>query len=191
MESLPSSFQLQYSKQAIEIQVKRLGVEIGQWAERVRVESGQDLLAIPVLRGGIFFFADLVREIKTSVAISPAQSWAYAPEENAVMRDTVEVSIDAKTARGRSILLVDDICDSGETLKKLSASFLEVGAREVRAAALIRRQLQQQSFDPHWIGFEYSGPEWFVGYGMEDRERWRNLPDIYTITPKDNSAGQG
>jgi len=182
MESLPRNFHLQYSKEAIGAQVERLGEDIGQWADKIWQDTGKDILAIPVLRGGIFFFADLVRQIKTSVAISPAQSWAYTPEENGVMLEKVGVKIDQEHARGRSILLVDDICDSGETLKALTASFLAAGAVEVRAAVLIRRKLEKQSFDPHWSGFEYAGPEWFVGYGMEDRERWRNLPAIYTIS---------
>jgi hypoxanthine-guanine phosphoribosyltransferase len=37
------------------------------------------------------------------------------------------------------------------------------------------------TFDPNWIGFQYEGPEWFVGYGMDDCDRWRNLGSIYII----------
>ncbi|MCB0332119.1 MAG: hypothetical protein KDD55_01400 [Bdellovibrionales bacterium] len=181
MTTLPHSFKLEYSHTHIKEQVAHLGKEISVWANQVWEDSHTDLLTIPVLRGGIFFFADLVREITSSVEIAPAQTWAYELEQNAVMRSEIKVRIDDVPAKGRSILLIDDICDSGKTLAALSESMREAGAVEVKSAVLIRRSIEDQAFTPDWVGFEYVGPEWFVGYGMEDSGRWRNLPDIYII----------
>ena len=82
---------------------------------------------------------------------------------------------------GRSVLLVDDVCDSGRTSAELTQRFIKLGAREVRSAVLIKRILPHETFNPDWIGFEYNGPEWFVGYGMDDCDRWRNLGSIYII----------
>ncbi len=179
---IPTSFRLLYSDEDIQKAVRRLGAEIGDWANGTWDESHTDLLAIPILRGGLFFFADLVREVSQSVEIAPARTWAYEDNENAVQKMQVKVNIDSVPAKGRNILLVDDICDSGRTLKVLKQHLLDAGARVVRSAVLVRRKLKDAVFEPDWIGFEYDGSEWLVGYGMDDCDRWRNLPSIHIIT---------
>lgn len=178
---IPANFKLQYSAEQTAAAVERMGGEITAWAEEVWKSSHTDIIAIPVLRGGLFFFADLVRKIEQSVEIAPVRTWSYTSTENAVQRAEVGVNIDEVPSRGRSILLVDDICDSGRTLRVLKKALLEAGAFEVRSAVLIKRMLDEATFDPDWVGFEYRGPEWFVGYGMEDCGRYRNLPGTYII----------
>lgn len=178
---IPSHFSPKFSRSQIQAAVDRLGAEITEWALEVWRSSHSDVVAIPILRGGLFFFADLVRAIETSVYIAPAQTWGYVPAANAVQSDQVRVNIENVPAKGRSILLVDDICDSGKTLEALKAALLEKGATSVKSAVLIRRVLEKQHATPDWVGFEYHGDEWFVGYGMEDSDRWRNLPDVHII----------
>lgn len=178
---VPRHFQRIYSAAEIASSVARLGGQISGWAEEVWRASHSDLLAIPVLRGGIFFFADLVRKVSGSVEIAAAQTRAYEVGQNAVQSTGVQVNIGDVPAKGRSILLVDDICDSGRTLEALSQSLLKAGATEVRSAVLIHRVVDQKTIEPEYVGFRYEGPEWFVGYGMEDGHRYRNLPDIYVI----------
>lgn len=177
---VPANFKIQYDESAIAGAINHLGREIDGWAHEVQVASSTDLLTIPVLRGGIFFFADLVRRIKHSVEIAPVSAWSYETGEN-VQRDTVAVEDGKVAVEGRSVLLVDDVCDSGRTLAELTQRFIKLGAREVRSAVLIKRILPHETFNPDWIGFEYNGPEWFVGYGMDDCDRWRNLGSIYII----------
>ena len=177
----PSNFKLLYSESDIAQAVKRLGSEITTWAHDTWEDSHTDLLAIPILRGGLFFFADLVREIRQSVEIAPARTWAYEEKANALQKTKVAVNIESVPAKGRNILLVDDICDSGRTLKALKESLLEAGARMVKSAALVKRELEGAACKPDWTGFAYEGPEWLVGYGMDDCDRWRNLPSIYII----------
>jgi hypoxanthine phosphoribosyltransferase len=178
---LPEYFVPCYSKEEIAAAVLRLGKELTPWATQVFQESNQDILCIPILRGGIFFFADLVREIGHSIELAPVKTTAYEPGMNEAAREEVSIHIDGVDATGRSVLLVDDICDSGRTLKALSKAFLQRGAAEVRSAVLIRRDVEQETFNPEYVGFTYQGPEWFVGYGMEDADRYRNLPGIYII----------
>jgi hypoxanthine phosphoribosyltransferase len=178
-DNLPAALQPQYSADAIAEQVARIGTEISAWAKEVWQHSHTDILAIPVLRGGIFFFADLVRNIEHSVEIAPARTWAY--EKIATQRTEVEVNIQHVPAKGRAVLLVDDICDSGRTLQVLRQSLLDAGARVVRSTVLIKRILAEKTFEPDWVGFSYQGPEWMVGYGMDNDDRWRNLPSIYVI----------
>lgn len=178
---LPANFKLQYTREDIDAAVRRLGQDITAWAHSVWDESHTDLVVIPVLRGGIFFFADLVRHIDASVEIAPVRTWVYESTDNNLQRREVRVSMEDVHVRGRAVLLVDDICDSGKTLKILSKAFYDAGALNVRSAVLVKRTLEKATFDPEWVAFEYRGPEWMVGYGMEDCNRWRNLPSIYII----------
>jgi len=107
-------------------------------------------------------------------------AWSYETGEN-VQRDSVSVNAGKVAVEGRSILIVDDVCDSGRTLAELTEYFTKLGAASVRSAVLIKRMMPHPTFDPNWIGFQYEGPEWFVGYGMDDCDRWRNLGSIYII----------
>ena len=177
---IPKNFQLVYSQAQIAGQVARLGAEISKWAEKVWSDEEQEILTVPVLGGGIFFFADLVRSIGTSLEILPLKTWGYVGETNQAL-DEVKADIGEVKAKGRRVLLVDDICDSGRTLASLKRQFLAAGAAEVRSAVLLKRIMDKETFDPDWIGFEHKGKEWFVGYGMDDRGHWRNLPSVFII----------
>ena len=179
---LPSEFNLQYDKDEINLACERIGVDISVWAKEVRAQTSKDVIAIPVLRGGVFFFADVVREVSCSLEVAPVRTWAYEQTLNQPkLKDEVQIDQSGVDPEGRSVLFLDDICDSGKTLTALKERFLTLGANEVRSAVLIKRELSDETFNPDYVGFNYNGPEWFVGYGMEDNERWRNLSSIYII----------
>jgi hypoxanthine phosphoribosyltransferase len=182
---IPANFRLQYSQEQILSRVKELGAEIDEWCKSVWRESRTDVVAIPVLRGGVYFFADLSRHIGSSIEIAPVKTSAYDAGTNAAKEVTVDQFADPVQIKGRVVLVVEDVCDSGRTLEQLERSLLERGAREVRTVVLVRRLLPRPTFVPCWVGLEYSGPEWFVGYGMDDNERYRNLPDVYVIGRND------
>jgi len=179
--NIPKNFQLCYTPEDISKAVSKLGGEISKWSKEIWDDSHTDVVAVPILRGGIFFFADLVRAIEGSVEIAPVKAWGYVTGQIQQALDKVTVDVSSIPANGRRILLVDDICDSGRTLAELTSKLKEAGALEVRSAVLIKRELEEETFSPDWVGFPYPGPEWFVGYGMEDSERWRNLPAVYII----------
>lgn len=177
---VPKNFKLIYSQSQIAERVAVLGKEISAWADAIQKQYGEEILAVPVLGGGVFFFADLVRAVDYSLEMAPVKAWAYA----ANVEQLSEVKVDMRNvpAKGRSVLLIDDICDSGKTLATLKEIFEGAGAREVKSAALVRRILPKPTFKPEWVGFEYTGAEWFVGYGMDDQGKWRNLPSVHIIT---------
>jgi hypoxanthine phosphoribosyltransferase len=178
---IPAHFSLLFSEREIASRIKALGAEISSWCEGVWKDSHTDVLAVPVLRGGIFFFADVVRQLNCSVEVSPIRTEAYESGSNGKQKNEVAILAEKLAVKGRVVLLVDDVCDSGRTLEALEKALLERGAREVRTVVLIRRLLEKPTFVPCWVGFQYPGPEWFVGYGMDDNERWRNLPGVYVI----------
>lgn len=178
---IPANFSCIYSEHEIAKRVAELGHEISSWCSGVWRDSHTDVLVIPVLRGGIFFFADLVRGIAPSIEIAPVTTRGYEVGQNGVQTSAVAIDVSGLAVKGRVVLVVDDVSDSGRTLEALEAKLLAMGAREVRTAVLVRRLLDTPSFVPCWVGFQYSGAEWIVGYGMDDNERWRNLPGVYVI----------
>ena len=182
---IPSNYRLEFTEAQLTERVTHLGHEFGEWAKHVYDTTGKDLLCVPVLRGGIYFFADLMRRIECSIEMAPIRTRSYVDSVNAAERSSVEVNLDGLDVTDRSLLLVDDICDSGRTFRVLSELLAGHGATEVRSAALIKREHDACIFEPNWAAFRYHGPEWFVGYGMEDSNRYTNLPQIYTIHPKD------
>ena len=178
---LPQNAKLVYSESEIIPRVKGLGEQLTPWAEEVLKRTGEQLLAICVLRGGVFFFADLLRRIAVSIEPAFCRAWSYSSASNQQMGKGVQVSAQNVEVQGRTVLLVDDICDSGATLRKLNTLFSELGAREIRTVVLIRRLVENPEFVPELSAFTYQGAEWFVGYGMEDKNRYSNLTSIYSI----------
>jgi hypoxanthine phosphoribosyltransferase len=178
---IPANFSCVYSEQEIAVRVRELGQEINSWCQGVWSDSHTDVLVIPVLRGGIFFFADLTRQISNSIEIAPVRTTAYQAGNTRAVADEVTIDVSNLAVKGRVVLVVDDVSDTGGTLEALEATLMKMGAREVRTAVLVRRLLDTPSFVPCWVGFQYRGSEWIVGYGMDDNERWRNLPGVYII----------
>ncbi len=190
--ALPKHYIPTFSATEIAAACKRLGGEIGVWANEVRASNSGDaplgaLLTVPILRGGLFFYADLVRAIDTSVELVTASASSYDITSNVQLpADQFRSSFEAGPLTGRRVLLVDDICDSGRTLAQLKKEFLARGAVEVRTAVLIRRVVPNAPHVPDYVGFVYEGSEWFVGYGMEDRGEYRNLGAVYRMAPSNS-----
>jgi len=178
---VPAHFTPLFTAAAIAERVKELGRELSTWCRSVRDTTGRDVLAVPVLRGGLFFFSDLSRAIDTSVEIAPIKASSYDNTEHDRQLHSVSVIADGVDVRDRSVLIVDDFCDSGRTLEEVERLLIARGAHDVRSSVLVRRLLDRPSFVPCWVGFEYPGTDWLVGYGLEDKERWRNLPAVYGI----------
>jgi hypoxanthine phosphoribosyltransferase len=187
---IPPHFTMIFSPEQISLRTEELGRAISPWAVEVSQTTGQDVVAVAVLRGGIFFFADLVRAISTSVEVAPVKTVGYDPKNNKGL-DTVSVIADSLEVKGRHILLVDDICDSGRTFERLVPLLLERGAEEVRSTVLVRKILPHKTFLPDWVGFEFTGDDWLVGFGMDDKERWRNLPAVYGMKPPVGATEDG
>ena len=182
--SVPKHYRLTYKADEIQAQVSRIAGEVSRWCASSNITSKSDVLAIPVLRGGIYFFADLTREIDCSLQVAPGRARAYEEGSNTSTRSELYINLDGVSVAGRHVLLVDDICDSGRTLDKLVAYLLAQGAESVKSAVLILRKHGSSAFTPDWYGFGFTGDDWFVGYGMDDKGRYSNLSQIYTVRPE-------
>ncbi len=178
---IPSHYQLVYSQEQIDSRVQELAQTIGAWCKNILDSTQQPVLAVCIMRGGIFFYADLLRQIPCSVELAVCQASSYAKDQNAQSLHISQMVIDSLKPENRCILLVDDICDSGKTLKNLHNYCTESGALTVKTATIIHRLRPDSVFTPEYIGFSYSDKNWLVGYGMDDANQHSNIPGIYII----------
>lgn len=149
--------------------VAALGVQISEEL------TGQELCVMPVMDGGMVFAADLVREIHLPLVIKPIKASSYGEATTSSGTLSLPWGIPEGIA-GKDLLLVDDILDTGLTLRILKERLMENGARSVRSCVLLRKESYVQ-LSTDYVGFEI--PDKFVvGYGLDYVGFYRNLPYI-------------
>jgi hypoxanthine phosphoribosyltransferase len=130
----------------------------------------------------VLFLADLVRNLSHPLRLDFIGVSSYgnktAPGE---LVFTKELRIDV---RGRDVLLVDDILDTGRTLRAVQAKLRELKPRQLRTCVLLEKAARrEQTVKVDYVGFEI--PDHFVvGYGLDYAERYRNLPFIGVLKPE-------
>jgi hypoxanthine phosphoribosyltransferase len=132
---------------------------------------------VGVLTGSLIFLADLVRRLDLPLRIGLIQASSYrgsatTPGELRIGPDLIP------DVRGRHVLLLDDILDTGQTLAHLVGHVRELGPLSVRVVVLLRKRGRQQvALEPDYFAFDI--PDVFVvGYGLDHNDEYRNLPHI-------------
>ncbi len=163
------------------IRAKDLEARVTELAHAIRSDhsDASELVAVGVLKGSVVFFADLIRKLDHNLIVDFLQTSSYGSERTAgevrIKRD-LEVPI-----RGRDLLLVEDIVDTGWTVRTLLDLFRFRGARRVSLCTLLdKHEAREVEVEINYCGFRISR-EFVVGYGLDYAERYRNLPDIYAV----------
>jgi len=151
---------------------------VGELAQRIsRDYAGKELVLVCILKGAFVFTADLMRKITIPVSVEFLQAASYGSStfssKNIIIRKDLESDI-----KGKHVLLLDAIIDTGETMDFLLRKLSDKGPASIRAAALLDKKSRRITDVPvAYIGFEI--PDKFVvGYGMDFGERYRYLPFI-------------
>lgn len=154
--------------------VRELGAEIS------RDYADKDLVLIGVLKGAVFFLADLMRamDIQSEVDFMAVASYGSSTDSSGVVR--ILKDLDANI-EGRDVLIVEDIVDSGLTLSYLMRSLKAREPRSVEVCALLTKPERRQVELPiRYIGFEIPN-RFVIGYGLDHAELYRNLPHIAVL----------
>ena len=155
--------------------VRQLGAEIS------RDYADKDLLLIGVLKGAVFFLADLMREIEApcEVDFMAVASYGSATESSGVVRILKDLDTPIE---GRDVLIVEDIVDSGLTLQYLLRTLEARGPASLEVCALLTKpERRTVDLPTRYIGFEI--PDKFaIGYGLDHAERYRNLPYVAALS---------
>jgi hypoxanthine phosphoribosyltransferase len=174
-----------YSTERIADRTRLLGAQIARWYGENT--SGRDRQARPpvavcVLRGALLFMADLARSIPIHMEYDFICVASYG---NGTSPGAVRLIKDLEgPIRGRDVLIVEDIVDTGHTLNYLRRGFEAREPASIRVCTLLdkpsRRELPVQV---DYIGFTLTGNQFVVGYGMDYRGLYRNLPYIGVLKP--------
>ncbi len=179
-QQLPSHLEAIYGPDEIRIRVATVAARLDPWAAEIRKQSGQHLLVVCILRGGVFFFSDLLQAMHESVEPAFCRCHAYRKGVNGDAAAELQVDFPV-TVAGRAVLLVDNICDSGRTLAEVVRLCRERGAAEVRTAVLIHRLREDSRLTPDHRAFTHPGTEWFAGYGLRDGDAAMNFPTVFRV----------
>src|SRR5687768_15751215 len=163
-----------FSEQQICERVRALGHQI--------TEDYQDrsLVLVTVLRGSVFFATDLSRQIKLTLSLDFLSISSYGEGSEGVVRITKDLE---ENIAGKDVLLIEDIVDTGFTLKYLLRTLGSRNPRSLEVCTLLDRRARRIiDIDLKYIGFEI--PDKFVvGYGLDYRQRYRNMPYIGVVKP--------
>ena len=154
--------------------VKRLGRRLSE------DYAGKELVLVGVLKGGFIFLADLMREISIPVDMDfiAVSSYGESTRSSGVVRIIKDIDLDVV---GKHVLIVEDLVDTGLTLRHLKDLFNTRGPKSVKICTAFDKPSRRKVE----IEVEYNGIEvpdkFIVGYGLDYAGRYRNLPDVCTL----------
>lgn len=167
-----------FTQEDIDGIVSRLGEEI------TRDYAGKDLVLIAVLRGAVVFMGDLMRKIElpTNIDFMAVSSYGDGVKSSGIVRIIKDLDIDI---RGRDVLIVEDILDSGLTLKYLMKNLESRKPASLEVAAFLWKDVEDRTsaVTPRYVG-THCPDAFVVGYGLDYAERYRNLPYLGILKPE-------
>lgn len=156
---------------------------IGEMAEEISrdvSDFSEGLTIVPILTGAMIFTADLMRKIPLKMKINLMTVSSYPGSALRTQGSTL-VAKQLGDVQGRHVLLVDDILDSGGTLKLVVPVLQELGAASVKICVLLRKDRDTaREVHADYVGFDIPD-EFVIGYGLDYDNVYRNLPEICTL----------
>jgi hypoxanthine phosphoribosyltransferase len=164
------------------IDAEALRARIGELGDEISAHyAGQDLLLIGVLKGAVFFMADLMRHLTVpcEVDFMAISSYGAQTDSSGVVRILKDLDINIE---GRNVLVVEDIIDSGLTLSYLMRNLESREPASLEICALLTNPARREiDVTVRWIGFEIPN-RFVIGYGLDFAERYRNLPYVGVLS---------
>lgn len=160
-----------FDEEALKEKCKELGKQIA------KDYAGKDLLVVGILKGSVMFFVDLTRNISVPMNMDfmVVSSYGDGTESSGKVNIKKDLSVDIK---GRHVLLVEDIIDSGITMNQLMAELAKREPASLKLCALLSKPSRRQvDVNIDYCGYEVPD-EFLVGYGLDYAENYRNLPVI-------------
>ena len=161
---------------------------VGEVAARIErdLPADAELTLVPILTGSLIFLADLIRHLPLYMRIRMLSISSYPGSAQESRGSVVRHELTTLPAdlSGSHVLLIDDILDSGGTLKLAIDTLQERNPQSLRSCVLLRKQRQAAfAVQADYICFDIPD-EFVVGYGLDYNDYYRNLPDIVTLRPE-------
>lgn len=164
-----------YTERDIANRVAEMGSEITRY-----YPPGDDLLLLGLLKGSFIFMADIVRHIARPMHLDFLVASSYGA--GMISSGDLRLLYDPEAVlKGRHVLLVEDIVDSGHTMNRLIPMLEKRQPKSLEIVALLHKHVAENLVkEPKWIGFD-APQEFLVGYGLDHAENHRNLPFIASL----------
>ena len=179
-----SQTELERAVGEILIDEETLSARVAELGAEVSADyQGRDLLLIGVLKGAIFFMADLMRHITVpcEVDFMAISSYGDSTDSSGIVRILKDLDINIE---GRDVLVVEDIIDSGLTLSYLVRNLEAREPASLEVCALLTKTARREiEVDVRYLGFEIPN-KFVIGYGLDFAERYRNLPYVGVLHPE-------
>jgi len=163
-----------FSEQEISERVSELGREI------TKNYKGRNLLLVSILKGGVIFLADLIKQIDLTLSIDfmSISSYGINGTSTGVVRITKDLD---ESIEGKNVLIVEDIIDTGLTIGYLLRNLKSRYPKSLEICTLLDRDVRRiADIDIKYIGFKI-GEKYIVGYGLDYKQKFRNLQSIYEL----------
>jgi hypoxanthine phosphoribosyltransferase len=178
-----SATELEAGVGEILIEEDRLQSRIRELGAELSVDyAGRELLLVGVLKGAVFFMADLMRSLTVPCEIDfmAISSYGASTDSSGVVRILKDLDINIE---GRHVLVVEDIIDSGLTLSYLLRNLESREPASLEICALLTKPSRREIDVPvRYVGFEIPN-KFVIGYGLDYAERYRNLPYVGVLHP--------
>ena len=160
------------SSKDLQTAINGLGSVISNYCKH----EGGGIVFICVMKGGFMFFSDLIKKIKYPIEVDFVKCSSYDGQSQKVLEMHYDIETNVKD---KTVFLVDDILDSGQTMKALIEHYKKLGAKQVETVSAVYKE--NLDFPDHF--FIYKQPEgvnpWYIGYGMDGPKGYsRNLDTI-------------
>ncbi len=168
----------------------RIAARVRELARQITVDHSPPIMSgeaeisiVPILTGAMIFCGDLIRHIPIAMKIGLMTVSSY-PGRSLRTQGSSVLGQQLGDVKGRHVLLIDDILDSGGTIRLVTAMLGELGPASVRTCVLLRKDRPAaRDVRADYVGFEIPD-EFVVGYGLDYDNYYRNLPDIVTLKPE-------
>ncbi|HEV7299555.1 MAG TPA: hypoxanthine phosphoribosyltransferase [Tepidisphaeraceae bacterium] len=169
------------SRDQIAARIAEMAAQITADHSPPAMPDGDEITIVPILTGAMIFTCDLIRQIPIAMRIGLLTVSSY-PGSSVRSQGSQVLSQQLGDVRGRHVLLLDDILDSGGTLRLVVPILRDLGAVSVKTCVLLRKN-RPEAKDVHadYVGFDIPD-EFVVGYGLDYNNYYRNLPDIVTLS---------
>lgn len=141
------------------------------------------LTVIAIMTGSLILLADLIRYLDMPLRVGLIQASSYRGGTSSgplTIHETMQLDI-----KDRDVLIIDDIFDTGKTLREVMLRMAELKPKSLRSAVLLNKQGKQEvTMQPDFVAFNIPD-EFVVGYGLDYRDHYRNLPYLACLEPQD------
>ena len=165
------------SKDALEKRITEMGRQI------TADYAGRDVVLVGILKGAMPFLCDLMRHIDLPLTVDTMCVSSYG--SGTISSGSVNIKKDLdRDIRGKDVIVVEDIIDTGITMAALVPLLRQRGAASVELAiCLDKKERREKEVAVKYVGFEVPD-EFIVGYGCDYAEKYRNLPEVCTLRPE-------